>query len=278
MSELEKCRRPSGRLANQLRTIICEKGVLSRADGSASWAQEGTEVLAAVYGPIVSSIKVVEQMGEEIAEGGAFEVIWKPRSGVIDSSSLEAQEFIRSALAPLIPLSRFPRCTIRLVLQVVADGGSVLACAANAAIAALVDAGVLLEKMAAAVAIGVLRVNSTDCKASTKSEELLPKEVVTVFDPDTSEEDPSQCISVLSFLWSYHYDFTHSDDTATEPRTKGRLIISSGILANHCRGGPVDAEHFIAALDMSRVAVEYLAAFSRNALVKSLRTIQDAIL
>ena len=33
------------------RTLVCERGVLHRADGSARWAQGGTSVLASVYGP-----------------------------------------------------------------------------------------------------------------------------------------------------------------------------------------------------------------------------------
>ena len=33
------------------RTLTCERGVLHRADGSARWAQGGTSVLAAVFGP-----------------------------------------------------------------------------------------------------------------------------------------------------------------------------------------------------------------------------------
>lgn len=54
----------------------CETGVLSRADGSAQWSQEGSTVLAAVYGPLETSA------AKESAEQASVEVVFKPRAGV----------------------------------------------------------------------------------------------------------------------------------------------------------------------------------------------------
>lgn len=55
---------------------MCERSVLDRADGSAKWSQEGSSVLAAVYGPRQAKIQ------KEDAERAVVEVVYKPRSGL----------------------------------------------------------------------------------------------------------------------------------------------------------------------------------------------------
>lgn len=58
------------------RRLHCETGVLSRADGSAQWTQEGSSVLAAVYGPLETTA------AKESAEQASVEVVYKPRAGL----------------------------------------------------------------------------------------------------------------------------------------------------------------------------------------------------
>lgn len=58
------------------RTLVCERSLLNRADGSARWAQDGSSVLAAVYGPRQA------QQRKEDAEKAIIEVVFKPRSGL----------------------------------------------------------------------------------------------------------------------------------------------------------------------------------------------------
>ncbi len=50
--------------------------LLERADGSASWSQDGTSVLAAVHGPRQA------QARKEDAERATIEVVFKPRNGL----------------------------------------------------------------------------------------------------------------------------------------------------------------------------------------------------
>ena len=56
--------------------LTCERGILTRADGSAKWTQDSTIVLAAVYGPRQA------QLRREDAEQAVVEVNFKPRSDV----------------------------------------------------------------------------------------------------------------------------------------------------------------------------------------------------
>ena len=58
------------------RTLLCERGLLQRADGSARWCQDKTCVLAAIYGPRTTLGR------KENPEQAVVEVFFKPKSGV----------------------------------------------------------------------------------------------------------------------------------------------------------------------------------------------------
>lgn len=58
------------------RTLLCERGLLQRADGSARWCQDKTCVLAAIYGPRSTLGR------KEDPEQAVVEVVFKPKSGV----------------------------------------------------------------------------------------------------------------------------------------------------------------------------------------------------
>ena len=57
------------------RSLMCERGVLDRADGSAKWTQDGTSALAGVYGPKQTSLSI------EDAEQAVVGVAYTPKSG-----------------------------------------------------------------------------------------------------------------------------------------------------------------------------------------------------
>jgi hypothetical protein len=78
---MEGTSRADGRNPNQLRTFSCTGNPLNRAHGSARWAQGGTVVLAAVYGP-----KPGTRKGEN-PERASIEVVWKPKTGQIGTRS-----------------------------------------------------------------------------------------------------------------------------------------------------------------------------------------------
>ena len=58
------------------RSMSCARGMLQRADGSAQWSQEGTVVIAAVYGPHGAQARL------ENDERAIVDVVFKPRSGL----------------------------------------------------------------------------------------------------------------------------------------------------------------------------------------------------
>lgn len=53
------------------RTMMCERGALQNADGSAEWTQDGTKVVAAVYGPQQTST------WKEHPERGVVDVVFR---------------------------------------------------------------------------------------------------------------------------------------------------------------------------------------------------------
>ncbi|MCO5591046.1 hypothetical protein L7F22_045022 [Adiantum nelumboides] len=141
--------RPDGRNPNQLRPLVCSRGLLHRADGSARWSQENTIILAAVYGPKAISGR------KENSERAIVEVIWKPKTGMAGSIEREAEFVLKRTLEHIILTAMHPNTAISVIIQVVNDDGGALACALNAACAALVDAGVPLSGLIAAVSCAV---------------------------------------------------------------------------------------------------------------------------
>ena len=64
-------------LPSPRRTLKCERGLLTRADGSAQWTVGGTSCLASVTGPTQSMAS-----SKEDAERATVDVIFKPRTGM----------------------------------------------------------------------------------------------------------------------------------------------------------------------------------------------------
>lgn len=138
--------RADGRTAGQIRTLKCERGLLSRADGSAQWTLGGTSCLASVTGPLQNYAS-----SKEDAEKATVEVIFRPRSGMAGTREKQYEALIRRTLEAVIVAALHPRAVIQVVVQVVSDDGGVLACAINAACTALVDAAVPLRTLCSAV-------------------------------------------------------------------------------------------------------------------------------
>uniref|UniRef100_A0A8D2L9B4 Exosome component 5 n=1 Tax=Varanus komodoensis TaxID=61221 RepID=A0A8D2L9B4_VARKO len=105
--EREQKRFDSGDLP-ALRRIVCEQGPLSRPDGSASWMQGDTSVLAGVYGP--TEVKV----SKEIYDKATLEVLLRPKVGLPVSAVHRRRPASRRH-----PLSVLPGCFLQEILQVV---------------------------------------------------------------------------------------------------------------------------------------------------------------
>ncbi|VTJ54942.1 Hypothetical predicted protein [Marmota monax] len=117
-----------------LRHFACEQNLLSRPDGSASFLQGDTSVLAGVYGP--AEVKV----SKEIFNKATLEVILRPKIGLPGVAEKSRERLIRNTCEAVVLGALHPRTSITVVLQL-------LACCLNAACMALVDAGVPMRAL-----------------------------------------------------------------------------------------------------------------------------------
>ena len=127
--------RPDGRASGgTLRPLSCELGLLPRADGSASFKAGSTHVLCGVYGPIAPKLSVQEDWS-------------KATLSVIMTQAQSHESMLSQVLEGCILVEKFPRTVIEIVVQVVQDDGSVLACAIHAIVCALMDAGIPMRHL-----------------------------------------------------------------------------------------------------------------------------------
>lgn len=99
----------------------------------------------------------------------------------------QAERVLLDALEPYIVLDLYPRSGVSIVVQVLQDDGCLLGCALNAAIMALMDAGVAMRGMPVAVHCGVA---ATAAAAASESEDNGSDSIAYVMiDPDRREEE-----------------------------------------------------------------------------------------
>lgn len=230
--------RADGRSNLQIRTLLCERGLLQRADGSARWCQDKTCVLAAIYGPRATLGR------KEDPEQAVVEVVFKPKSGMYrynapGQSENQYQKMIRSAVQGVFAASLHPRTAVQIIIQVVRDEGSVLACALNATCAALTDAGVLLHSVFASVS----------CAIDARTGCLL-------LDPDTSEEQDALAIGSFAFCAS---------GELTDAASK--VITSDAMLASSVHGS-MDIQQYLMMLDLARQGCQRVTEFTKLSLEK----------
>ncbi|XP_018619808.1 exosome complex component RRP46 [Scleropages formosus] len=118
-----------------LREFGCEQSLLSRPDGSSSFIQGDTSVLAGVYGP--ADVKV----SKEIHDRATLEVLIQPKVGMSGVRERAQEQCVRETCEAALLSSLHPRSSLSLVLQIIHDDGSLLSCCLNAACMALMDAG-----------------------------------------------------------------------------------------------------------------------------------------
>ncbi|KAM9325495.1 exosome complex component RRP46 [Gastrophryne carolinensis] len=187
--------------ASRLRDIACEQSLLSRPDGSATFMQGDTSVLAGVYGP--AEIKVSREMHDK----STIEVILRPKVGLPAIQEKNQEQLIRETCESVILGTLHPRTSITVVLQVINDGGSLLACSLNAACMGLMDAGLPMRALFCGVTCaldddGEITLDPTN-KQQKESRAVLTfaiesteKKVLTVFTKGVySPAELQQCIA-----------------------------------------------------------------------------------
>ncbi|XP_064408756.1 exosome complex component RRP46 [Latimeria chalumnae] len=132
-----------------LRPFGCEQNLLSRPDGSATFVQGDTTVLAGVYGP--AEVK----FSKEIYDKATVEVILKPKVGMAAISEKIKEQMIRKTCEAVILTALHPRTSVTVILQIVHDAGALLSCCLNAACMALMDAGLPMKSLFCGVSCGI---------------------------------------------------------------------------------------------------------------------------
>ncbi|XP_039539715.1 exosome complex component RRP46 [Pimephales promelas] len=118
-----------------LREYGSEQSLLSRPDGSSTFVQGDTSILAGVYGP--AEVKV----SKEIYDRATVEVLIQPKMGLPSVRERAREQCVRETCEAALLLTLHPRSSLTVILQVVHDDGSLLSCCLNAACMALMDAG-----------------------------------------------------------------------------------------------------------------------------------------
>lgn len=158
-----------------MREMTCELGQLTRCDGDVCMMQGETCVAAAVYGP------TEVRMNKEILDKATVEVVYRSKIGLPGCAEKMFERIIRNTCETMILTSLHPRSAINIILQEMQNSGSYLACCINGACLALLDAGISMKFLVAAVT----------CLINDKEEITL--------DPNSKEEKNAKALFTFVF-------------------------------------------------------------------------------
>ncbi|KTG41940.1 hypothetical protein cypCar_00023803, partial [Cyprinus carpio] len=163
---------------SNLREYGSEQCLLSKPDGSSTFVQGDTSILAGVYGP--AEVKV----SKEIYDRATVEVLIQPKMGLPGVRERAREQCVRETCEAALLLTLHPRSSVTVVLQVIHDDGSVsstpakpflmclklrkghmyyicfgfcklLSCCLNAACMALMDAGLPMSHLFCSVTCAI---------------------------------------------------------------------------------------------------------------------------
>jgi len=160
----------------QLRPMLCEQRMLSQPDGSATFSQGRTSVMAAVYGP--TEVRVAREQ----ADRATVEVVFKPKVGVGGCAARGTEKAIRGLCESAILTSLHPRTAFTVIIQEVHNDGAMLACCVNAVCAALLDACAPMNFPFSAVTCSVDADGLVTVDPDKKSEQNSISSATFVFD------------------------------------------------------------------------------------------------
>ncbi|XP_065372357.1 exosome complex component RRP46 [Calliphora vicina] len=129
----------------KIRSMNCELNPLTRADGSALFAQGGTCVLASSLGPVEVKLQHLK------IDKAYVECIYRPKAGLPTIRDKMREAIIKDTCEAALLSALHPRTMISVQLQELDDRGGLDACAINAACMALVIGGVPMKFTVAAV-------------------------------------------------------------------------------------------------------------------------------
>ncbi|XP_063235570.1 exosome complex component RRP46 [Bacillus rossius redtenbacheri] len=160
---------------HKLRPLKCELFALSRPDGSAMLIQGDTAVLAAMYGP-------VEVKAQKMSiEKASVEAVYRPKVGVPRIADKTREELIRNTCEISLMATLHPRTSVVVILQEMQDSGGLLSCALNAGCLALINSGISMKFLIAAV----------NC--------MINKDDAVILDPDNKQLKESKATLMFVF-------------------------------------------------------------------------------
>lgn len=136
--------------AEQVEVPLIELGILCKADGSARLAWKGKEVMAAVHGP--APVKTKQELIDTATVLVSLSPLNTPPNLVHNSMAIRIQRVLEKTILGML----HPRSLITIALQptVLDDIDGSFAVLLNAAVLALLDAGIPLSSIPVAVMEG----------------------------------------------------------------------------------------------------------------------------
>ncbi|KAL0210704.1 hypothetical protein RCL1_005140 [Eukaryota sp. TZLM3-RCL] len=168
--------RSDGRRPKEVRQIFFEINKVPKADGSCYYRHGQTELLVSVFGPqealrrkdvIHDTVSVRVEFGQSLFASGD-----KRERRRTDRFSVETASRIKSIVEQQVISSRYPKSEIVVSIQLLQSDGSILPCAINATILALIDAGISMTDFVVATSVGL--VNKDILVDLTQTEENGP--------------------------------------------------------------------------------------------------------
>ncbi len=204
--------RRDGRSFAEMRSISLEQGPLHAADGSASVRVGNSVVLAAVYGPTEAPSNRLDPM--------RCIVTVTVRDG--STENLGGGDSIRDLVQSSMLSSLHPRKGVVICVHILSADGGERAAAVNAALLALLDAGVPLLDMP---------ISSCVCVANK----------VVIADPSAAEESEADAVLTLTFSsdnGSLSQDFAaiHSTGDCGGVKEFNKAVSVAHSLAEHTLG------------------------------------------
>jgi exosome complex component RRP46 len=191
--------------------------------------QGKTLVLAAVHGPGDVDAR------RELPDRATLAVTVTPLSGQDGPVERQREELLRGVLAGAVMAKLHPRTLIHVVVQVLCDDGALLAVAVNAAVAALVEAGVPMRTLVTAACCALLP-DGDDSGDGSNSTRI-------VLDPTLAEQRMARAVVTLA------------------------LDSEGGLVMSHTTG-PLSPHEFSAAAASCKLACDTIAKFFRVAVTQ----------
>lgn len=232
--------RPDGRTYATLRPLSSSLSMLTRADGSAKFSCGQTSILAAIFGPIAPRNEARAHMSR-----ATISVVISKRSCLTHNNTGNVREmefFIANALGACVITEQYPRTMIEVVVEVLKGDGSILGTTVNAAVLALMDAGIMMRSLPIA----------TTCVISDNS--------IIKLDPTADEETEDGSASVVLV--------TESNVTVTSSNKGGG---NANLVGSTTFGLCTTPEKFLACVEAASRASSAVVAFMRLAMEQKLQ-------